>query len=210
MTRKSFMPLVRLSCGHFGKVTIVLLTLSMLLTISSSSAQQMPERKPVAEIAGVKFTVPQSFKLEQSSDTRVAFMRHATQQIALFVALPEHQVDDKYLIDLSNNLVSRLFPQQNDFAWKVQQRISDRRVSRYQTNGGTTKGLNAKRFVQTDYVIVKAHGNEVVVGSIATFGEEREAKFLFDLEGREYSFFGWQALFQLIASVTGEKIDQVQ
>lgn len=57
-----------------------------------------------------------------------------------------------------------------------------------------------------DYVVVKAQEHEVVVGSIATFAEERDAKFLFDVEGREYSFFGWQALFQLIASVTGETV----
>ena len=211
MPRKPFIALTRSSRGDFAKALILLLAISMLLTISSISAQQISsprlEHKQASEIAGVKFTAPQGFQLRQSSETRVALMRHATQPIALFVAVPQDQIDDRYLTDLSNDLVSRLFPQQNDFAWKILQRTSERRVSKYQTSGGTTKGLNAKRFVQTDYVVVKAQEHEVVLGSIATFGEERDAKFLFDVEGREYSLFGWQALFQLIASVTGENID---
>ncbi len=213
MPRKPFIRLTSLSCGNFAETTILLLATSMLLTISSISAQQISsprlEGTQANEIAGVKFTTPQGFTLTPSSETRVALMHHATEQLALFVAVPEHQVDDKYLTDLSNDLVSRLFPQQNDFAWKILQRTSERRVSKYQTNGGTAKGLNGKRYVQTDYVIVKVQEHEVVVGSIATFGNERDAKFLFDVEGREYSLVGWQALFELIASVTGE-IEQVQ
>jgi hypothetical protein len=209
MTRKPFMLLAHSSWGHFGKAAIILLSISMVFTLYANPAQQVAsqelEGKQGAEIAGVKFATPEGFKLEQSSDTRVAFMRHATSQIALFVAVPDHQVNDKYLIDLSNNLVSRLFPQQNGFAWKLFQRTPDRRVSMYQTSGGTTKGLNAKTFVQTDYLVVKVQRRQVVVGSIATFGEERNAKFLFEVEGREYSVTGWQALFHLIASVTGEE-----
>ena len=69
------------------------------------------------------------------------------------------------------------------------------------------KGLNTKRFVQADYVVLKSHGRVLIVGSIATFGDEREARFLFDTESSEYSFPGWHALFQMIASITGERID---
>ena len=83
--------------------------------------------------------------------------------------------------------------------------ISEPRLSQYQTNRGIIKGLAGNTFLQVDYVVVKAQGKEVVVGSIAEFGEQRAAMFLFDAEGREYSFQGWEALFQLISSVIGEK-----
>jgi hypothetical protein len=69
------------------------------------------------------------------------------------------------------------------------------------------KGLNAKKFVQADYVVLKSHSRVLIVGSIAPFGDEREATFLFDTERREYSFAGWRALFHLIASITGERVD---
>ena len=50
--------------------------------------------------------------------------------------------------------------------------------------------------------------HDIIVGYIAAFGDERDAKFLFDVDGREYSFLGWKSLFHLIASVTGEKFDE--
>jgi hypothetical protein len=35
--------------------------------------------------------------------------------------------------------------------------------------------------------------------------EIQEAKYLFEVDGREYSVQAWEGLFGLIASVTGEK-----
>jgi hypothetical protein len=36
----------------------------------------------------------------------------------------------------------------------------------------------------------KAQGHEVILGSIATFGGQQDARHLFDVEGREYSVAG--------------------
>jgi hypothetical protein len=179
-----------------------------MLALNGSSAQHvsLQEAKRDAEIAGVKFAVPKDFKLE-SVDARVAFMRHETSKLALFLAVPQQQVSDQYLNDLSHTLVRKLLPQQNGFAWKVLPRKSDRKVSVNQTGEGTVKGLNAKQYVQADYVVLKSNGRALIVGSIAPFGDERSARFLFDVEGSEYSFAGWGALFHLIASITGERID---
>ena len=204
-SRKSRMLLANTSHKQVGAAVIVVAVFT-LLTLKFRSAQRAlrpeSEGKQVAEIAGVKFASPRGFKLEQSSEARVAFMRHATSQTALFVTVTDHRVNDKYLTDLSNKLVSQLFPQESDFAWKILHRNSDRRRSRYQTSGGTTKGLNETKYVQTDYLVIKAQGHDVIVGSISTFGEGREAKFLFEVEGREHSFLGWQGLFELISSIT--------
>lgn len=187
----------------------VFLAISILFSTSSGRAQQVSsqclEPEKAAEIASVKFMLPQCFKLERATDNRVAFMRHRTDRLALFVVVTDRQVDDSYLTNLSNKLVSRLLPQQHGFSWKILRQTSDRKLSIYQISHGTAKGLNAKKFVQADYVVLKAQGRDVLVGSIATFGTRAEAKYLYEVEGRsEYSFTGWQGLFQLIASVTGE------
>jgi hypothetical protein len=134
-------------------------------------------------------------------------MESRTRETALFVAVPGGQaIDDKYLTKLSSGLVSRFAPRQDGFTWKILQRRSARPISSYQTNRGTTKGLSGNTFVQIDFVVVKAQGHEVVIGSIATLGAPQEAKYLFEVDGREYSVQAWEGLFSLIASVTGENI----
>ena len=191
-----------------SKLPATIVVAIFMLALNGSSAQQMfsQEAERDAEIAGVKFAVPKDFKLE-SVAAGVAFLRHETSKLALFVAVPQQQVSEQYLSDLSDTLVKQLLPQQNGFAWKVLPRNSDRKVSVNQTGEGTVKGLNAKTYVQADYVVLTSNGRVLIVGSIAPFGDERTARFLFDHEGREYSFAGWRALFQLIASITGERGD---
>ena len=82
---------------------------------------------------------------------------------------------------------------------------TDPRISKYQISWGNTKGLNAKTYVQTDYVVLKIHGQELIVGSVGTYAEGLKSAYQFDYEGAGYSFLGWQGLFQLISSITGEK-----
>lgn len=117
------------------------------------------------------------------------------------------QLNDQYLTDLSDNLVTQLHPGADGFKWKLIGTLEPS-LSRFQTNRGVIKGLKGKAFVQVDYVVVKVQDRDIVIGSIAQFGEERTATFLFEVEGREYSVPGWQALFRLISSVTGEKHDE--
>ena len=190
-----------------GKAAITVLLIYMV-ALNGSSAQHGSSQgaKRDAETAAVRFAVPKDFKLE-SVDAGLAFLRHETFELALFVAVPQQQVSDQYLQDLSHTLVRQLLPQQSGFAWKALPGKSDRKLSANQTGEGTVKGLNAKQFVQADYVVLKSNGRVFIVGSIAPFGDERAAKFLFDVDGREYSFAGWRALFQLITSITGEKVD---
>jgi len=132
-------------------------------------------------------------------------MRHEKEDLALFVAVTKNQqVDDPYLIALSSGIVSQFLPKQQGFTWKVSRRPNPK-MSAYQTSAGTMKGLNDRRYVQTDFVVVKIQLQEIVVGSISTSASERDVRYLFDVEGSEYSFIGWEGLFKLIPSVTGEK-----
>jgi hypothetical protein len=190
------------------KATIILLAIAIVSGVSSGRAQQVSSHclgpGKAAEIAGVKFTVPQCFKLERAADGRVAFMRHQTDHLALFVVVADRQADDSYLTNVSNNLVSQLLPQQKGFSWKILRQTSGRKISAHETSRGVVKGHNEEIFVQTDYVALKAQGHDVLIGSVATFGTRAKAKYLYEAERSEYSFPGWQGLFHLIASVTGE------
>lgn len=194
-------------------ITIILTILAIFTTGLIGSGQSVsavpPNINRSVDISGVKFTVPENFRREQSSHAEIAFMRHDKDVLALFVAVPKNQqINDGYLTELSNGVVSQLLPKQESFVWKIF-RHSGQRMSIHQSAIGTIKGLNSRTYVQTDFVVVKAQQQEVVVGSISVFGSEKEARHLFDVEGYEYSFTGWEGLFRLIASVTGEKYDRV-
>ena len=157
-----------------------------------------------AKVAGISFSVPQGFKLEQSSNSRIAFMRNP--EISLFVAVPEKQVDDKYLLDLSNALASQLRPGQTGLIWKLKPAEASKR-SKYQTGRGSVQGLNSEFYVQIDYDVVKMRGNEVVLGSIGTYGEGLEAAHFYHYDRLGYSFTGGSGRFHLLSSITGEKLD---
>ena len=123
-------------------------------------------------------------------------------EISLFVAVPEQQADDKYLIELSN-VVSRMLLDQEGFAWKIRPAGAPS-MSNYQVARGNTKGLNAKTYIQTDYVVLKVQDRLLVVGAVGTYDGLKSA-YQFEFEGAEYSFTAWRGIFHLISSITGEE-----
>ena len=167
------------------------------------SSQSSNAEKPIK--ISVEFSVPKNFRMEQQSNSGVALMRHEKEELALFVAVPkkDQQIDD-LLSDLSKGVVAQIVPGQDGFLWKIF-RHSEPIMSAHQIGSGTIKGVNNRMYVQTDFVVLKAQRQEIVVGSVSVFGSEKEARYLFDVERYQYSFSGWQGLFQLIVSVTGEK-----
>src|ERR1041384_5497166 len=104
-------------------------------------------------------------------------MRNSSEPLAVFVTIAENQVDEKYLTDLSTNLVTQLLRGEVKFRWRVVGTLEPS-SSRYQTKRGVIKGLNGKTFVQVDYLAVRVHDKDIVIGSIAKFGDERTATFL--------------------------------
>ena len=193
-------------------VLVVLVFVGLSSRISSAQLRsQDPGHKENAEVAGIQFSVPKSFTLESSSDSRVAFMRHNKYDLALFVAVPEQQVDDKYLTALSNTLVSKLLPKHEAFRWKLLPSESDSKVSKFQTSSGNTKGFNDKSLFQTDYITVRINEREILVGYITQLGQfSNDAKYLFDLKGvAGMSMPGWYAQAHVLASVTGEKYEAI-
>ena len=184
---------------------------SCFLMAFAQLPSQDPGHKQGAEISGVKFSVPNGFNLQQSAGSRVAFMRHNKYDLALFVTVPDTQIDSAYLGSLSNTLVSLLFPNEKDFRWKMLPTDSANKVSDFQVATGNTKGFNGKRLFQTDYISVKIKDREILVGYITQLGQfNNDAKYLFDLKGvAGMSMPGWYAQAHIIASVTGEKYERI-
>lgn len=206
MTNISFL---RIEWSRFNIGTRIVLVLFVLfIEFPIGRAQRVPKPSGVAQsevVSGVKFTVPKDFRLQQSPRSNVAFMRHEKDDVALFVAVPKNkQVDDQYLTSISNEVASQLLPHEQGYVWKVSRRSS----AKTDTRRGfivTTKGFNDRVYMQTDFMVVKAQQQTVVLGSIFSSGSDKGARHLFDVEGHEYSFSGWKAIFQLMASVTGER-----
>lgn len=138
-------------------------------------------------------------------------MRHKKYDLALFVAVPEKQVDDAYLTSLSNSLVSQLFPKEKGFRWKLLPSASDSKVSKFQTASGSTKGFNDARFFQIHYITVRVKDHDILVGYVTQLGQyANNAKYLFDLPGfAGMSMPGWYAQAHILASVTGEKYEEI-
>jgi hypothetical protein len=195
---------------NLARVGFSFLLLSFGFALAQSYSQD-PGHKEKGEIAGTEFSVPNGFNLERSSDLKVAFMRHENiEHLALFVSVSEKQADDKYLTKFSNTLVSLLFPNEKDFRWKVLPSISGVKRSKYQTAAGNTKGFNQKKFFQIDYKILKVNNREIIVGYITKLGEDNEAKFLFSTDRpMGGSVLGWHAQAHIIASITGERYEEV-
>jgi hypothetical protein len=201
--------------GPTKNIAYLLLVFALVVSCFEVAHAQLPSQDPGhkedAEVSGVKFSVPNSFNLEEFSDSRVAFMRHKKYDLALFVAVPEKQVDDNYLTSLSNTLTSQLFPKEKDFRWKLLPRDSDKKVSKFQVTSGNTKGFNGERLFQTDYIAVKVKDREILVGYITQLGQFSDnAKYLFNLKDvAGMSMPGWYAQAHILASITGERYEEI-
>lgn len=188
----------------------------ILVVLGPAPAQKRskdPGHKQDAEIAGVKFSVPNGFNLEPSVDVAISFMRHEKYHLALFVAVPNAQIDKVYLTALSNSLVSQFLPQEKSFDWKWWPYTSSDKMSKYQIGRGNTTGFNNKRFVMTDYFIIQTQGREVIVGYIALIAPRKNAEFaenLFNLKKvGARSEPGWHGEAHVMASITGETYEEI-
>lgn len=180
----------------------------------SLSSMQDPKRKQISVVDKVKFSVPKSFNLLKSNDPQLGVMRHEKYDLMLFVAIPKTEINHSYLTKLSNSVASKLFPDEKEFEWKILAEKSENpesKVSDFQEGSGITKGFNQKKFVQTDYFVLKVKDREILVGYITQLGNEgKNGKYLFDLPGSGgLSMPGWYAQAHIISSVTGEPYERI-
>ena len=199
------------------KYPIILLCLSILgagvrLGYGQSLASmQDPGHKEYSTVGEMKYSVPKGYSLEKTSNPRVAFMRHKKYALAIFVAVPDGDATDEYLTQLSATLTLQLAPNESGFKWKSIPGDSEGKVSKFQIGSGNTKGYNDKKLYQTDYITLQIKQKKVLAGYITELGEfNKSQKFLWNLKGvAGLSMPGWYAQAHVIASITGEKYEEI-
>lgn len=184
-----------------SSVKSVLVTLIILFNSAGAMSQDSRLRE-VAVIGKIKFSIPAGFHLQPSRNSDVVLMKAEAYEGGLFVAKSEKStLSETDLIELSRRLVAELLPRQDGFSWKVLQKAPIPKLSVHQRNQFVVKAVNANTFVQAEFVLLRFDNKNLLVGLVTRFGSETESRFLFEVEGTEYSVEGWRGIYELLDSI---------
>lgn len=199
--------------GHTPLSTGLIIAITLIvMCVGISSAQKLdqdPGHREYLSVNGVKFSSPNGFDAQSlKTKEQVAYVRHQKYDLGLLVAVPEKAIDDDYIEWLAPLAASHLFPgEKASYSWKRLEGY--KRVSKYEVGGGMLQGFNGHQRVLMQYRQVKINGRDVVVGYAFGLGRGNETKLLFDRNLGGDSMPGWYAQAHIIASITGEKYDEI-
>ncbi|HEX5731961.1 MAG TPA: hypothetical protein VF131_03920 [Blastocatellia bacterium] len=181
-------------------------------TISGTSTQSSytdPGHKEYVEVGDVRFSCPKYFSLQQKqTNNQIAYMRHDKYDLGLIVAVADQSIDDEYINRIAALVSSHLFPKESSpYSWKRMEEYQ--KVSKFEVGGGMVQGFNGHQRIFLQYRILKSKGKEVVVGYGFGMGTGKEAGILFERNLGGDSMPGWYAQAHIIASITGEKYEQI-
>lgn len=180
---------------------LFLLTLTILINSVGIRSQQLRSRE-IGAIRKIKFSVPAGFHLQRSRDADVAVMKADAYEGGLFVAASERATPSETdLMKLSRRLVAELFPQQGGFSLKVLAKAPIPKLSVHQQDQFVVKAINANKFVQAEFVLLRFEKKSLLVGLVTQFGSDNESRFLYEVEGTEYSVAGWRGMYELLDSI---------
>lgn len=181
---------------------LVGLFVTVVIGVNAETTAQHSRPRVTGAVGKIKFSVPGGFQLQGSRNSEVAIMKADAYEGGLFVASSESSAPtENDLMELSRRLVRELFPQQTGFSWKVVPKASIPKLSVHQRNQFVVKAANENKFLQAEFVLLKLAKKNLLVGLVTSFGSERESKFLYEVEGTEYSFQGWRGLYELLDSI---------
>jgi len=193
-------------------LTTSLAFLLILLFSFSNEAQTMktdPGHKQNVMLGDVRFSCPNGYNVQQEHTSNgIGFMRHGEYDLGLFVTVLGKSVNADYIKELSMAVSSYLFPNgKTKYSWK---RIDGyHKVSKYEINGGGVQGFNGQRRVCVQYRQLKVQGTEIIVGYVFELGGGELARLLFERNLAGDSMPGWYAQAHIIASITGEKYEEI-
>jgi|SRR5215213_1875470 len=95
-------------CCSAAVIPLLFLAVAFSFGAVPQRSSGRPDNNSVAKLGTVKFAIPRGFRLERSVGNKLSFVRNSSEPLGLFVAIPERQVDDKYLTDLAADLASIL------------------------------------------------------------------------------------------------------
>jgi hypothetical protein len=190
-------------------LTIAVAVTALGITNLAQKINLDPGHKEYLLVNGVKFSSPNGFGTQQSeSNEQVAYVPHQKYDLGLLVAAPEKPIDDDYIRGLASLAASNLFPSEKpSYSWKRLEGYE--KVSKYEVGGGMVQGFNGHQRVLMQYRQIKVRGKDVVVAYTFGLGRGNETKLLFDRNLGGDSMPGWYAQAHIIASITGEKYDEI-
>jgi hypothetical protein len=194
-------------------VTRVVACAIIAATLSCRASAQAPNTGPVHQeqlsIGGISFSCPNGFGPQQTdSSYQVVYMRHNREELALFVAIPRSGSGDEYVDHLGSFLTTYLFPAE----WAVfacKHLDWYQRGSKFETGGGRIRIFNGAQAVLLEYRHLQVSGKEVIVGFLAGAGRDEHAADALGSSPSGGSAAGRDAERLLIASITGEKYDDL-
>jgi hypothetical protein len=199
--RKSLSQLLLIVCAF--------IVASLMGKANPQSISTDPGHKEYVSVDRVRFSCPNHFNVQgHSRSDHLAFMRHEKDNVGVFVAVPGKDVDDDYVKQLATAISASLLPQEKEpYIWKRLNYYE--KVSKFEIGGGTIQGFNGQQRVFIQYRILKTNGKLIIVGYTADFGRGNEARLAFERNLAGACIGCWYAEEHIIASITGEKYDEV-
>ena len=199
--------------GHIRLSGVLMISIVLsVLVISHGGAQKLnldPGHKEYLLVNGIKFSSPNGFGTQLlKTDEEVAYVPHQKYDLGLLVAVPGKPIDGDYIGWLASLAALNMFPNEKpSYSWKKLEGYQ--RVSKYEVGGGMLQGFNGHQRVLMQYRQIKVNGKDVVVAYTFGLGRGSETKLLFDRNLGGDSMPGWYAQAHIIASITGEKYDDI-
>lgn len=185
------------------RMLLSLLVISAIGAFPAKAGLQESLTHQTGQLENIQFSPPSGFQLQGSGGPDLVFIKANAYEGGLFVVIsPSSKLSEQNLIEMSRRLASEFLPQDTSFSWKVlAKKASVPKLDARQTDQFAVKAVNDKKFVQTEFVLLRVKGKNVLAGLITRFGTESDSRFLYEVDGKEYSFPGWRGLFELLGSI---------
>ena len=168
-----------------------------------------PGHKADVTIDGIKFSCPKGFTVQTVSGYVTArLMRHDKGMAGVFVILPGKNINNEFIEEIANALVSTLL--KDGAAYKWNRDIAYAKLSKFEVSGGGLVGFDGQKLVCFQYRLLSLNGKDVLVGMVFKLLEGAEAKRAFDNGLGGLSMYSVEGELHVIASLTGEKYSDFQ
>lgn len=195
--------------GRSFVAALIVALVSLAGTNLAQSIQTDPGHKEQLSIGSLRFSCPNHFNIEpQVAGGEFVYLRHDKYDLGLFLASPGVNVGQEYIRKHASVLSSYLHPnERGNYKWK---RVDDyTKVSKFEVGGGKFQGYNGQQRVCLQYRELRVGAGIVLVGYIFELGGGDLAKPLFERNLAGDSMPGFYAQAHIIASITGEKYDEI-
>jgi hypothetical protein len=193
-----------------GRIAVVLAVALCTLSAPAAAVAQAPDAasQPVA-VGGVTFQCPKYFRCEPVRlDDATVFLPHRSYPLGLFVVAPAKATTDAELNALAGRVATQLFPEPaGTYQWKLVEKRD--KISKSEVDGAQLQGLLGDFRVSVVYRRLRVRDADLIVGYVFRFGKGPKEVRHFERNLGGDSLPGFDASAELISSITGERIEDL-